>query len=260
MEYISLIKLDFMNASATLKTIENIGYIEFFNPPHNALPPDLLTTLCELVKTAGQNPQIQVIVLKSGGDRTFCAGASFNHMLAISNEEEGKTFFMCFANLINALRKCPKIIIGAIQGKAVGGAVGLAAATDICFASEFALIKLSELSIGIGPFVIEPAIKRKIGTAAMTQLTLNSRTFFSAEWAQEKGLYANVFESNELLAIEVDRLAKELQSYNSEALSTYKEICWQGTEHWDHLLEKRATISGQLVLNTKTKSYLEKYS
>ena len=249
-----------MNASAAITTVENIGYIEFINPPHNALPPDLLSKLCELIKTAGQNPQIKVIVLKSAGDLTFCAGASFHHMLAISNEDEGKTFFMGFANLINTLRKCPKIIIGSVQGKAVGGAVGLVAATDICFASEFALIKLSELSIGIGPFVIEPAIKRKIGSAAMTQLTLNSRTFFSAEWAQEKGLYANVFETNELLNNEVDCFAKELQSYNSEALSAYKKICWQGTDHWDNLLEKRATISGQLVLSPKTKSYLEKYT
>jgi methylglutaconyl-CoA hydratase len=138
--------------------------------------------------------------------------------------------------------------------------VGLAAATDICFASEFALIKLSELSIGIGPFVIEPAVKRKIGNAAMAQLTLKAQTFFSAKWACEKGLYANVFETNEALNSEVDILAKELQSYNPEALLAYKKILWQGTEDWDDLLESRATLSGQLVLSPKAQAYLEKYS
>lgn len=244
----------------TLTKHENIGYIEFFNPPHNALPPSLLAELCVLIEAAGEDAQIHVIVLKSGADRAFCAGASFNDMVAITTEAEGKAFFMGFANVINALRKCPKITIGAVQGKAVGGGVGLAASTDICFASEFALIKLSELSIGIGPFVIEPAVKRKIGNAAMAQLTLKAQTFFSAKWACEKGLYANVFETNKALYSEVDILAKELQCYNPEALLHYKKILWQGTEDWDALLESRATLSGQLVLSPKTKAYLEKYS
>ncbi len=249
-----------MAAYVTLTKQQNIGYIEFLNPPHNALPPALLSKLCKLIKRAGEDDEIHVIVLKSGGDRTFCAGASFNDMVAISDAVEGKAFFMGFANVINALRICPKITIGAVQGKAVGGAVGLAAATDICFASEFALIKLSELSIGIGPFVIEPAVKRKIGSAAMAQLTLKAQTFFSAEWAREKGLYANVFETNKELMAEVDLLAKELQAYNPQALLAYKKILWQDTDHWEHLLESRAALSGKLVLSPKTKAYLEKYN
>ena len=244
----------------TLTKHENIGYIEFFNPPHNALPPSMLTELCLIVEAAAGDDQIHIIVLKSGADRTFCAGASFNDMVAITTEAEGKAFFMGFANVINALRKCPKITIGAVQGKAVGGGVGLAAATDICFACESALIKLSELSIGIGPFVIEPAVKRKIGNAAMAQLTLKSQTFFSAKWACEKGLYNNVFETNKELNNEVDLLARELQNYNPEALLAYKKILWEGTEDWDALLESRATLSGQLVLSPKAKAYLEKYS
>ena len=181
-----------MKPYVTLKILEKVGYIEFFNPPHNALTSSLLNELTSLINSAAIDNKIHIIVLKSGGDRAFCAGASFNQMAEISDEVQGKSFFMGFANVINALRKCPKITIGSIQGKAVGGGVGLASAVDICFATEFADIKLSELSIGIGPFVIEPAVRRKIGVSAMSQLTLKAQTFFSAKWAMEKGLYANV--------------------------------------------------------------------
>lgn len=253
-------KIQSMKPGVSLSTSQHVGYIEFNNPPHNALPPQLLYDLTDAINQAANNDSIRVIVLKSSGNRTFCAGASLNHMTTISNQEEGKAFFMGFANVINAIRKNPKIVIGCIQGKAVGGGVGLAAATDICFASDFASIKLSELSLGIGPFVIEPAIKRKIGVSAMNQLALKSQTFFSAKWAREKGLYANVFESNEELIQEVDLFAKELQSYNPEALSAFKTIQWQGTNHWDDLLEERAQLSGNLALSSFTKSKLEQYS
>ena len=170
-------------------------------------------------------------------------------------------FTMTYGTSMHALKQRAQLQAGeTLLVLGAGGGVGLAAATDICFACESALIKLSELSIGIGPFVIEPAVKRKIGNAAMAQLTLKAQTFFSAKWACEKGLYANVFETNKALNSEVDILAKELQCYNPEALLSYKKILWQGTEDWDALLESRATLSGQLVLSPKAKSYLEKYS
>lgn len=248
-----------MEAYVTLSESNHVGYIEFFNPPHNALPSELLKKLTQAFNEAAENDNIRVIVLKSGGDRTFCAGASFNEMVSLSENQQSKSFFMGFANVINAIRKNPKIVIGCIQGKAVGGGVGLAAATDICFASEYAAVKLSEISIGIGPFVIEPAVSRKIGTSAMGQLTLKAQTFFSAKWANERGLYANVFESNEELVLEVESFANELQRYNPEALSAFKAIQWRGTEHWDELLEERATLSGSLALSTFTKSKLQQY-
>ena len=176
-----------MKPYVTLKILDKVGYIEFFNPPHNSLTPSLLNDLTSLINSAAKENKIHIIVLKSGGDRVFCAGASFNQMVEISDEVEGKSFFMGFANVINALRKCPKIIIGSVQGKAVGGGVGLASAVDICFATEFADIKLSELSVGIGPFVIEPAVKRKIGVSAMSQLTLKAQTFFqpNGQWRKD---------------------------------------------------------------------------
>ena len=241
-------------------TIENkIGFIEFFHPNRNSMPSDVLLELEQIITTAGNNDDIKVIVLKSGGDRTFCAGASFNELIAIENAETGKHFFSGFANVINAMRKCPKLIIGRIQGKAVGGGVGLAAAADYCFATQYASVKLSELSIGIGPFVIEPVVSRRIGKIAMSQMTIDAETFYSADWAKEKGLYSEVFESTEELDQALNALAGKLTSYNPEALKEMKKVFWQETDHWDALLHDRAGISGKLVLSNFTKDVLKKY-
>lgn len=241
-------------------TIENkIGFIEFFHPNRNSMPSDVLLELEQIITTAGNNDDVKVIVLKSGGDRTFCAGASFNELIAIENAETGKHFFSGFANVINAMRKCPKLIIGRIQGKAVGGGVGLAAATDYCFATQYASVKLSELSIGIGPFVIEPVVSRKIGKIAMSQMTIDAETFYSADWAKEKGLYSEVFKSTEELDQALNALAGKLTSYNPEALKEMKKVFWQETDHWDALLHDRAGISGKLVLSNFTKDVLKKY-
>ena len=249
-----------MSTSYVHLNVENkVGYIEFYNPPHNALPAAMLARLTELIETAGRDSSIAVIVLKSGGDRTFCAGASFDELIAISNPEQGAKFFEGFANVINALRNCPKITIGRVQGKAVGGGVGLAAATDYCMATIHSEIKLSELTIGIGPFVIEPAVTRKIGLSAMSQLSLEASRFFTPKWAQEKGLFMKLCSSIESLDSEVKLLAEQLCKYNPETLKELKEIFWNGTEHWDELLKERASISGRLVLSEITKTQLKKY-
>ncbi|MEL6717228.1 MAG: enoyl-CoA hydratase/isomerase family protein [Bacteroidota bacterium] len=234
--------------------------IEFFHPKHNSLPSSLLKQLAAAIKEAGENEDVQVIILKSGGNRTFCAGASFDELIAINDFPAGKKFFMGFANVINACRKCPKFIIGQVQGKAVGGGVGLAAAVDYCLATKFAAIKLSELNIGIGPFVIGPAVERKIGLSAMTQLTINANEFQSATWAKARGLYADVFESAEELEIAVLKLAKYLISTNPEAQSMLKNIFWENCDEWDELLEQRAIMSGKLVLSEFTKKALASYA
>ena len=240
--------------------IENtVGYIEFYHPSQNAMPSDVLFLIKETIIKAGKNDAIKVIVLKSGGNRTFCAGASFNELISIKDVESGTAFFSGFAHVINAMRTCPKLIIGRIQGKAVGGGVGLAAATDYCLATQHAAIKLSELSIGMGPSVIEPAVSRKIGLAAMSQMSIDAETFFSAEWAKEKGLYADIFETVEALDDAVKTLAEKLSSYNPEALKHMKTVFWKGTEHWDSLLIERAKISGKLVLSDFTKSTLKRF-
>ena len=248
-----------MDPYVTLDVEKKVGYIEFYHPNRNSMPSDILELLAQTIKSAGKNDDVNVIVLKSGGDRTFCAGASFNEIIAIEDEKTGFQFFSGFANVINAMRKCPKLIIGRVQGKSVGGGVGLAAATDYCLASQYASIKLSELSIGIGPFVIEPAVSRRMGKNVMSQMTIDAETFFSSEFAKEKGLFADVFETVEELDNAVGALASKLTSYNSEAIMQMKKVMWDGTDNWDVLLDERAKISGKLVLSKFTKKVLERF-
>ena len=244
-------------AKQTIKN--NISFIEFYHPSHNSLPGDILQKLVNLIKNAGDNKDIKVIVLQSGGDRTFCAGASFKELVNISDEDSGKTFFSGFANVINAMRICPKLIIGRIQGKTVGGGVGIIAACDYCLATKHAEIKLSELNIGIGPFVVGPVIERKIGLSSLSQISLNPSKFFTTSWAKDNGLYAEVFENISQLDLAVQAFAEELCSFNQEAVNEIKKLFWRGTDHWDTLLEEQAIISGRLVLSSFTKEKLNKF-
>ncbi|GAA4272744.1 enoyl-CoA hydratase/isomerase family protein [Aquimarina gracilis] len=240
--------------------VENaVGTIEFFHPAHNSLPGDILAKLAETITDAGNNDEIKVIVLKSGRDRTFCAGASFKELINITDADTGKVFFSGFANVINAMRKCPKFIIGRVQGKTVGGGVGVASATDYCMATKYAEIKLSELNVGIGPFVVGPAVERKIGLSAMSQIAIDANTFYSAEWARDKGLFTHVFEDIKTLDAEVQAFAEHLCTYNPEAMREMKKVFWQGTEDWDALLAERAVISGRLVLSEFTKETLKRF-
>ena len=239
--------------------VNNISYIEFYHPSHNSLPGDILRKLVNLIKSAGDNKDIKVIVLQSGGDRTFCAGASFKELVNISDEDSGKTFFSGFANVINAMRICPKLIIGRIQGKTVGGGVGIIAACDYILATKYAEIKLSELNIGIGPFVIGPVIERKIGLSSFSKISLNPTRFFAASWAKDNGLYTEVFENISELDLAVQTFAEELCSFNQEAMNEIKKLFWRGTDHWDALLLEQAKISGRLVLSNFTKDKLSKF-
>ena len=248
-----------MDAYVKQNIQDNIATIEFFHPEQNSLPGNILAQLAQTITDAGNNPDVKVIILKSGGDRTFCAGASFQELITINDAATGKVFFSGFANVINAMRKCPKFIIGRIQGKTVGGGVGIAAATDYCMATKFAAIKLSELNIGIGPFVVSPAIERKMGTSATSQIAIDANNFYDAEWARSKGLFANVYESIEEMDAAVEAFAKHLCTYNPEAMTEMKKIFWKGTDDWDQLLAERAAISGRLVLSDFTKKTLEKF-
>lgn len=235
-----------------------IATIEFFHPSHNSLPGRLLTQLAGAIIGAGEDNNVKIIVLKSGGDRTFCAGASFDELVAIENFEQGKTFFKGFANVINAMRTCGKIVIGRVQGKAVGGGVGLAAGVDYCMATKYASVKLSELAIGIGPFVIGPAVERKVGLSAMSQMALNATEWQTAEWAKSKGLFTEVFASTEQLDAYLTHFTEKLVTFNPEALKQLKKIFWEGTENWGNLLEERAAMSGKLVLSEFTAKALKK--
>ena len=243
-----------------ITTIENsIATVEFGHPASNSFPRVLLDSLTSEISNLSLNDAVHVIVLKSKGTTAFCAGASFEELLAVSNPEEGLVFFSGFAYLINAMRSCSKLILGRIHGKAVGGGVGIAAACDYVFATANASVKLSELAIGIGPFVIEPAVSRKIGKTAMTEMTLAAHEWKSAAWAQQKGLYAEVFETTEALDTAILEFSSKLASYNPDALLEMKKVIWQGTENWESLLLERAAITGQLVLSDFTKKALTQF-
>ncbi|MBS4044395.1 MAG: enoyl-CoA hydratase/isomerase family protein [Chitinophagaceae bacterium] len=238
---------------------DTIGVIEFFTAQHNSLPASILEQLAQAFYTAAQDSNCKVVLLKSAGERTFCAGASFDELINIETEEQGLQFFSGFANVINAMRKCPKFIIGCVQGKAVGGGVGLASACDYTLATKYAQIKLSELAVGIGPFVVGPAVERKIGTSAAYELAIDASNFRSAEWAKEKGLFVEIVENIDELQAKSMELAKNLSTQNPEAMAEIKKAFWSGTEHWDTLLMQRAAISGKLVLSDFTKEFIKKF-
>ena len=248
-----------MKEFVKLTTENGIGTIEFFHPQSNSLPGHILAELANTITNTGKDESIKVIILKSVGERAFCAGASFDELVAIDTPKNGKKFFLGFANVINAARKCPKFIIGRVQGKAVGGGVGMASATDYCFATKFASAKLSELAIGIGPFVVGPAVERKIGASAFSAMTINATKWFDANWGREKGLYAEVFDTTEEMDAEIEKLASTLSQSNPEAMEGLKKIMWEGTDHWDTLLMERAESSGKLVLSDFTKNAIEKF-
>jgi methylglutaconyl-CoA hydratase len=232
----------------SLEIEKGIAFITFFHPAHNAMPSHLLAELKTTIDAAGSNDAVKVLVLRSAGERTFCAGASFDELMSLEDITAAQRFFLGFAQVINAMRQCPKLIIGRVQGKAIGGGVGIAAATDYCLATSEAAIKLSELAVGIGPFVVGPAVARKIGDSAMSQLAIDATAFRSATWALEKGLYAQVFDTLAELDQATLALAQKLAASSPEAMLQLKKVFWEGTAHWDRLLEERAGTSGALIL------------
>ena len=239
------------HVEASIRT-NGVATIEFGHPLSNSLPGKILQKLAATITEMGKNEEVKLIVIKSAGDRVFCAGASFDELISIQDFSTGKQFFSGFANVINACRKCPKLIIGRVQGKAVGGGVGVASAVDYCFATKYADVKLSELAVGIGPFVVGPVVQRKIGMSAMSELAINATEWRSAGWARDKGLYTEVYDSAEEMDMAIEKLALQLSKSNPEAISLLKGAFWKGTEDWDVLLEKRAELSGKLVLSDFT--------
>ena len=236
-----------------------IGTITFFHPQSNSMPGTQLRNLAAEIEKLGKDDNAKVIVLKSEGDKAFCAGASFDELISIKDIDTGLKFFTGFAMVINAMRKAPKFIIARVQGKAVGGGVGIASSADYTFAIDAASIKLSELAVGIGPFVVGPAVERKVGTSAFCQLTINATEWQSAQWAKEKGLYAELFSTIEDMDKGIDVLATKLATSNPEAMSMLKKVMWQGTENWDTLLVERAGMSGTLVLSEFTINAINKF-
>ncbi|MEN8789135.1 MAG: enoyl-CoA hydratase/isomerase family protein [Flavobacteriaceae bacterium] len=244
------------NGSLYTRREQGIAVIEFGHPASNSFVSELLERLYKEFDKLSEDKSICAIVLKSEGERAFCAGASFDELIAISNLDQGKAFFSGFANVINSMRKCKKPIIGRVQGKAVGGGVGLIAACDYVFATEAASIRLSELSIGIAPLVIAPAVERKVGKAGLAELALAPTEWKNAYWAKDKGLYSKVFDSIKEMDKELDLYLVHFGRLSPEALHAMKKVLWEGTDHWDDLLLSRAEMSGRLSLLAETKEIL----
>lgn len=236
-----------------------VNTIEFYHPQSNSLPAKLLEELAQTIHGAGNDEDTKVIVLRSVGEKAFCAGASFDELMAIKTQEEGTQFFSGFAHVLNAMRTCPQFIIARIQGKCVGGGVGIAAAADYAIAKEGADIKLSELAVGIGPFVVGPAVERKIGLAAFSNLSIDATMWRNAEWGKKKGLYSELYASAEDMDEAIQRLSYNLAHSNPHAMAEMKKMIWKGTENWDQLLLQRAVVSGKLVLGQHTRTAIEKF-
>lgn len=248
-----------MNAYVNVTKQEGVGTVEFFHPASNSLPGEILQKIADEITALGNDDKVFVILLKSGGDRAFCAGASFDELIAIDDAATGLSFFTGFSKVINAIRKAPKFVVARVQGKTVGGGVGIAAAADYTFATKHAAIKLSELAVGIGPFVVGPAVERKMGFSAFSQLTIDAKNFRDAEWAYERGLYAGIYDDATAMDAAIEELLNDLKNSNPEAMKDLKSIFWEGTEDWDDLLEKRAGVSGRLVLSEFTRNAINSF-
>ncbi len=240
-------------------SVENgIANVTFFHPKGNSLPAKLLNDLAKELWLISMDEAVKVIVLESEGDRVFCSGASFEELAGIKNEAEGRAFFMGFGKVLDTMIKSPQIIIGKIKGKSVGGGVGLVAACDYAVAEKNASVKLSELALGIGPFVIAPAIERRIGKSAFAEMTIDGE-WKDAEWCLRKGLYNKVFESEKELDKYVTELSKRLSDESFSATSKLKEIFWEGYEEIRQTFEARAALSGKLVLSDFTKEFIANF-
>ncbi|GGD51054.1 enoyl-CoA hydratase/isomerase family protein [Muriicola marianensis] len=247
------------NGSLYTNIQNGVATVEFGHPASNSFVSEMLDRLTKILRDLSENTAVSVIVLKSEGDRAFCAGASFDELLAVSNHREGTAFFSGFAHVINAMRACAQPIIGRVQGKAVGGGVGLISACDYVFATEDAAVRLSELTIGIAPLVIAPAVKRKVGVSGLAELSLAPKEWKNAYWAKDNGLFSKVFQNIKEMDKELDFFTSQLASYNREALVALKKVLWEGTGNWDELLLSRAAITGELALSEQTRKAMEAF-
>ncbi len=243
-----------------ITTVEKgVGTISFHHPKSNSLPSKVLKEFAASIYSMGADSNVKVIVIKSEGGGAFCSGASFDELLSLTAFDPAKEFFLGFACVINAIRKVDKFVIGRVQGKAVGGGVGLACAFDYCFATIEASVKLSELAVGIGPFVVGPAVERKIGTSAFTSLAINAAEWKDSNWAEDCGMFMDVSGTTEEMDEAINKLAATLAKSSPDAMKELKRVAWEGTEKWDEFLEKRAEISGRLILSDFSKNFINSF-
>ncbi|WP_226063198.1 enoyl-CoA hydratase/isomerase family protein [Kaistella polysaccharea] len=235
----------------------NISEITFGHPKSNSLPGEILELLAQTILNEGAKEEVKAILLKSEGEKAFCAGASFDELLDIEELEKSKKFFGGFAKVLNAMRSCGKLVIVRVQGKTTGGGVGIACAADYCFATKDSAMALTELNLGIGPFVIGPYVERKMGKSAYAAMSIDA-DFRSADWCEKHDVYHSVSENIEMMDKEINKFLEKLSTRSSDALSLVKKVSWEGTEHFEHLMPERILMSASLILEDSAKKNIEK--
>jgi methylglutaconyl-CoA hydratase len=248
------------SGTVATRVADGVGSVTFGHPKGNSLPGALLAELAAHITALGRDPQASVILLRSEGTGAFCGGASFAELSAIADVETGTRFFTGFANLINAMRECPKLIVTRVHGKVVGGGVGMVAASDYALATVAAQVKLSELALGIGPFVVGPVIERRMGVGNYAALGIDAAGWRSAEWAHQRGLYAELHADIVALDARLTAFLRQLAGYSPDAMAAMKRVFWEGTEHWRELLVARAGLSGALVVSRFAQQAIESRS
>ena len=235
----------------------NISEITFGHPKSNSLPGEILELLAQTILNEGAKEEVKAILLKSDGEKAFCAGASFDELLSIDELENSKKFFGGFAKVLNAMRSCGKLVIVRVQGKTTGGGVGIACAADYCFATKDSALALTELNLGIGPFVIGPYVERKMGKSAYAAMSIDA-DFRSADWCENHDVYHSVSENIEMMDEEINKFLEKLSTRSSDALSLIKKVSWEGTEHFEQLMPERILMSASLILEDSAKKNIEK--
>lgn len=235
----------------------NISEITFGHPKSNSLPGEILELLAQTILNEGAKQEVKAILLKSEGEKAFCAGASFDELLSIDELENSKKFFGGFAKVLNAMRSCGKLVIVRVQGKTTGGGVGIACAADYCFATKDSALALTELNLGIGPFVIGPYVERKMGKSAYAAMSIDA-DFRSADWCEKHDVYHSVSENIEMMDEEINKFLQKLSTRSADALSLIKKVSWEGTEHFEQLMPERILMSASLILEDSAKKNIEK--
>jgi methylglutaconyl-CoA hydratase len=246
-----------MNAFVISEIKNSISIITFGTPKSNSLPGEILEKLAQTILDEGSKNEVKAILLKSDGDKSFCAGASFDELLEIEELEKSKIFFGGFAKVLNAMRNCGKLVIVRVQGKTTGGGVGIACAADYCFATEEAAMALTELNLGIGPFVIGPFVERKVGKSAYSAMSIDA-DFRSADWCEKHDVYHSVSENIEIMDVEINAFMEKLSTRSSDALALIKKVSWEGTEHFEQLMPERILMSASLILEDSAKENIGK--
>ncbi|MDH6252173.1 methylglutaconyl-CoA hydratase [Chryseobacterium sp. H1D6B] len=245
-----------MNEFVVSEVKNNIAEITFGTPKSNSLPGAILEKLAQTILDEGAKEEVKAILVKSEGEKAFCAGASFDELLAIEELEASTKFFGGFAKVLNAMRNCGKIVVVRVQGKTTGGGVGIACGADYCFAVKDAALALTEVNLGIGPFVIGPYVERKIGKSQFSAMAIDA-DFRSAAWAEQHNVYHSVSENISEMDMALEKFLQTLASRSIEALSLIKKVSWEGTDHFNELMPARIHMSASLILEDSAKKNIE---